>query len=256
MEQQHSQETILDTSASTSNNNINDSQIVSTSQPTTAESTGTVNYEHHSINISSNNVPQSTPNRSKLLKLVLPKFRGDVTQWRTFWDSFNRAIHTNSYLTMINKFNHLNSWLEGQALRAIQGLTLSESNYQVITIDILHQRLGKTQHIISTHMDELLKIPAFTTDKTLQLRLIYDKISINVRGLEALGVNLSQYGSLLIHVVMSKLPQEVWLQIARNTAQNIWEMSEPLSVIRKEVEAREISDAIKVTPEKTQGDPP
>ena len=92
VEQQHSQETILDTSASTSNN-INDSQIVSTSQPTTAESTGTVNYEHHSINISSNNVPQSTPNRSKLPKLVLTKFRGDVTQWRTFWDSFNSAIH-------------------------------------------------------------------------------------------------------------------------------------------------------------------
>ena len=208
MEQQHSQETILDTSASTSNNNINDSQIVSTSQPTTAESTGTVNYEHHSINISSNNVPQSTPNRSKLPKLVLPKFRGDVTQRRTFWDSFNSAINTHSYLTTIDNFNHLNSLLEGQALRAIQGLTLSESNYQA-AIDILNQRFGKTQHIIYTHMDELLKIPACTTDKTSQLRFIYDKISINVRGLEALGVNSSQYGSLLIPVVMSKLPQEV-----------------------------------------------
>ena len=220
VEQQHSQETILDTSASTSNNNINDSQIESTSQPTTAESTGTVNYEHHSLNISSNNVPQSTPNRSKLPKLVLPKFRGDVTQWRTFWDSFNSTIHTNSYLTTIDKFNHLNSLLEGQALRAIQGLTLSESNYQA-AIDILHQRFGKTQHIISTHMDELLKIPACTTGKTSQLRFIYDKISIIVRRLEALGVNSSQYGSLLIPVVMSKLPQEVRLQIARNTAQDM-----------------------------------
>ena len=133
--------------------------------------------------------------------------------------------------------------MEGQALRAIQGLTLTESNYQS-AIDILNQRFGKTQHIISTYIDQLLKIPACTTDNTSQLRFVYDKISINVRGLEALGVNSSQYGSLLIPVVMSKLPQDVRLQIARNTAQDVWEMSE-----RKEVEAREIGDGIKVTPE-------
>ena len=63
-------------------------------------------------------------------------------------------------------------------------------------------------------MDELLKIPGYTSDKTLQLRFVYDKISLNVRGLESLGVSSSQYGSLLIPVIMSKLPQEV----ARNTA--------------------------------------
>ena len=187
VEQQHSEGTVLDTSASTNNSNTNDSQSVSTIQPTTAESTGTVSNEQNLIN-SNNNVSLSTQNRSKLPKLVLPKFRGDLTQWKTFWDSFSSAIHTNSYLTTIDKFNHLNSLLEGQALRAIQELTLSESNYQA-AIDILKQRFGKTQHIISMHMDELLKIPACTTDKTSQLRFIYDKLSINVRGLESLGVN-------------------------------------------------------------------
>ena len=249
VEQQHSEETALETSANTNNSNTNDSESVSPSQPMTAESTGIVSNEQNSIN-----APLSTPNRSKLPKLVLPKFRGDVTQWRAFWDSFNSAIHSNSFLTKIDKFNHLNSLLEGQALRAIQGLTLSESNYQA-AIDILNQRFGNPQHIISTHMDELLKIPACTTDKTSQLRFMYDKISINVRGLEALGINSSQYGSLLIPVIMSKLPQDIRLQIARNTAQEVWEMSELLSVIQKEVEAREISDGIKVTLEKTKVTP-
>ena len=254
VEQQHSEETdqeTVETSANTNNSNTNDEEYVPPSQPMTAEPAGTVSIEQNSINLNNNSAPLPTPTRSKLPKLVLPKFRGDVTQWRAFWDSFNSAIHSNSFLTKIDKFNHLNSLLEGQALRAIQGLTLSESNYQA-AIDILNQRFGNPQHIISTHMDELLKIPAYTTDKTSQLRFMYDKISINVRGLEALGVNSSQYGSLLIPVIMSKLPQDVRLQIARNTAQDVWEMSELLSVIRKEVEAREISDGIKVTPEKTK----
>ena len=79
---------------------------------------------------------------------------------------------------------------------------------------------------------------------------MYDKISVNVRGLESLGVSSSQYGSLLIPVIMSKLPQEVQIQVARNTAQEVWQMSDILDVIRQEVEAREISEGVKVNADK------
>ena len=183
--------------------------------------------------------------QSKLPKFVLPKFKGDITQWRTFWDSFNSAVHTNQFLTNIDKFNHLNSLLEGQAKRSIQGLALSEQNYQA-AIDILQQRFGNQQLVISTHMDELLKIPACAGDKASQLRFVYDRISVNVRGLEALGVKASQYGSLLIPVLMSKLPQDIRLQIARKTSKEVWDISEILDVIRNEVEAREMSEGVKV----------
>ena len=229
-------------------------QALSTSQLSQAtEVTGTVN-QSNLINTESL-TPVLPQTRSKLPKLILPKFRGEITQWRPFWDSFNSAVHTNSYLSNIDKFNHLNSVLEGQASRAIQGLTLSESNYQA-AVELLHQRFGNPQHIISTHMDELLKIPACTGEKASQLRFLYDKISINVRGLEALGVNSSQYGSLLIPVVMSKLPQDVRIQIARNTSQGVWEMSPLLDVIRKEVEEREISESVRVCTEKPKGQNP
>ena len=79
---------------------------------------------------------------------------------------------------------------------------------------------------------------------------MYDKISVNVRGLESLGVSSGQYGSLLIPVIMSKLPQEVQIQVARNTAQEVWQMSDILDVIRQEVEAREISEGVKVNADK------
>jgi hypothetical protein len=102
-----------------------------------------------------------------LPKLVLPKFKGDITQWRTFWDSFNSAVRINQFLTNIDKFNHLNSLLEGQAKRSIQGLALTEQNYQA-AIDILQQRFGSQQLVISTHMDELLKIPPCAGDKALR----------------------------------------------------------------------------------------
>ena len=112
------------------------------------------------LQLSSNNVNTVTsPNyansvathdqpRAKLPKLVLPKFKGDVTQWQGFWDSYNSSIHTNPQLTQIDKFNHLHSLLEGQAARSIQGLTRTEANYNS-AIDLLHKRFGKPQNIIS-----------------------------------------------------------------------------------------------------------
>ena len=70
-------------------------------------------------------------------------------------------------------------------------------------------------------MDELLKIPEGTSDKASKLRFMYEKISVNVRGLESLDVSSSQYKSLLIPVIMSELLQEVRIQVARNTAQEV-----------------------------------
>lgn len=97
-------------------------------------------------------------------------------------------------------------------------------------------------------MDEMLKIPSYVRDNASQLRLVYDKISVNVRGLESLGslgVSSTQYGSLLIPVFLSKLPHEIRVQIARNTAREVWDMSELLEVIRQEFEALEVSEGVK-----------
>ncbi len=159
-----------------------------------------------SINTINTSTGGSYISRPKLPKLVLPKFKGEITSYRTFWDTFESAVHKNAGLSKIDKFNYLNSLLEGRALRAVQGLTVSEDNYEA-AVEILQQRFGKPQQIISAHMDELMKIPACTVaDKPSQLRFIYDKISVHTRGLASLGVNSKQYGSLLIPVIMAKLP--------------------------------------------------
>ena len=64
-------------------------------------------------------------------------------------------------------------------------------------------------------MDELLKLPTCAGDRATSLRRIYDKINVHVRRLNALRINFRQYGSLLIPVIMSKLPGDIRLHIAR-----------------------------------------
>ena len=60
--------------------------------------------------ISSRNTQLSSTNplttvRSKLPKLILPKFKGDVTSYRSFWEIFESTVHNNMQLTIIDKFN-------------------------------------------------------------------------------------------------------------------------------------------------------
>ena len=61
---------------------------------------------------------------------------------------------------------------------------------------------------------------------------------------------MDQYGSLLIPVIMSKLPSEIRLQIARNSKDSVWKIDELLSVTKIEVEAREASEMTKTSEER------
>jgi len=81
---------------------------------------------------------------------------------------------------------------------------------------------------------------------------MYDKIHANVRGLEALGVKAEEYGSFLIPIIMAKLPSEVRLQIARVTTRDVWQVDELFQVIKCEVEARELSDSVRVSEGKSE----
>ena len=62
----------------------------------------------------------------------------EVTQFRSFWDSFESTVHTNTDLTKIDKFNYLVSLLKGTASRAIAGLPITEENYNA-AVDIINK---------------------------------------------------------------------------------------------------------------------
>ena len=150
-------------------------------------------------------------------------------------------------LSAIERFNYLISLLEGAAYRAVQGLAITEDNYNS-AIELLHERFGKPQQIISAHMDELLKIQGCNdSDQHSSLRYVYDKITVHIRGLASLGVDSAQYGSLLIPIVMAKVLSELRLRIARVTKESVWKIDELLEVIRQEVEARGFSERVKVS---------
>jgi hypothetical protein len=101
-------------------------------------------------------------------------------------------------------------------------------------------------------MDELSQLPTCSGSKPAELRLICDKVEVNVRGLESLGETSDKYGSFLIPIIMSKLPPDVRLQIARVTTKDVWQIEQVFNVLKSEVQVREMSSNLKIRDSSTQ----
>jgi len=94
----------------------------------------------------------------KLPKLDLTSFGGNKLKWVAFWDAFECSVHSNKKLPKIEKFNYLLTKLYGEAKKVVEGLSLSNLNYDV-AIEILKERFGNTQYIVNLLYKELINIP-------------------------------------------------------------------------------------------------
>ena len=174
----------------------------------------------------------------KLPKIVLKKFDGNQTNFQSFWDSYYTTIHENEDISDVNKMAYLFGLLERPAYSAVKGFTMTSGNYKEV-IDVLHERFGSKDVIISSLMDALLKLPLVNNSDTKRLRSVCNLIEKNIGGLKTLGISSKEYGSLLLPILMSRLPQEFKLILTRNVPKDKWSLDSLLLAFKEELKARE-----------------
>uniref|UniRef100_A0A7M5WXV2 DUF1758 domain-containing protein n=1 Tax=Clytia hemisphaerica TaxID=252671 RepID=A0A7M5WXV2_9CNID len=176
---------------------------------------------------------------SRLPKIELPTFKGDPLKWQGFWDQFKISIHENERINDIDRFNFLKKYLAGEALDSIKGLTLNSDNYKE-AIEILCERYGNEQVLISSHMQSLLRIQKIRSkDNIKSLRTLYNHVESCVRNLKALKLEAKGYGSLLIPILKEKLPDELKIVISRKFGSSIWTLDLLLTYLNEELRALE-----------------
>ena len=144
----------------------------------------------------------------------------------------------------IDKFSYLKSFLSDSALQSINGLSLNATNYKE-AIDILHQRYGNKQVLISAHMQKLEKLPTIKSSNDISgLRKMYDQTEVCVRNLKALNIDIATYGAILVPFLNGKLPSEIRVILSRNFQNDIWQLDDMLKILKREVEAKERSFSI------------
>ncbi|XP_053378517.1 uncharacterized protein LOC123533242 [Mercenaria mercenaria] len=160
----------------------------------------------------------------RLPKLTLTVFSGNIIEWQSFWDAYESTVHLNPNLSEVQKFNYLKNQLEGSAAQTIHGFALTNANY-IQAINLLKERYRQKHKIVHTYMQTLLNIPA--PSYTLHgLRNYIDKLESYIRGLESLGECQSNYGTLLVPVIIDKLPAEIRKNLAREHGSDNWQLDE------------------------------
>ena len=212
------------------------------------ESHQNVTYANNSSTHASNASRSSYSEYHKLPKLNLPTFAGNILNWQAFWDSYDTAVHSNPTLSEVQKFNYLKSLLQDEAYRTITGFALTNANYDK-AISLLHGRYGQNHKIVQTYMQSLLEVPAPVYSLS-SLRNFYDETETYVRGLESLGQTNESYGSLLVPVVLNKLPTEIRQNLARIHKSTNWTLDNLRNAIYDEVNVLEASQK----PEKLRND--
>jgi len=180
--------------------------------------------------------------KAKLPKLELKKFAGNVAQWQEFWDAFKSAIHNDKELANVDKFKYLRSLLEQPARSVIAGLPLTDADY-ITAIDLLEKRYAKPSIIKRAHMNELLNLtPVYNERNVVRLRALHDKIESHFRSLDALGIAEECYSSIVVPVLMEKIPESLRYNMIRfsDASSHLdWSVKEPTQAFEKELEVRE-----------------
>ena len=184
---------------------------------------------------------QSREIKVKLPKLEIKKFSGKVQDWSEFWDSFKSAIDNDPDLANIDKFKYLRSFLEELPRRVIAGLSLTEANYSS-AVEILKERYAKPTVIKRAHINELVNMqPVFNERSQVRLKNFYDDVETHFRGLKALDVDQDTYSSIVVPVLMDKLPESIRLNMIRfGEGDHLeWDLEEMLEALKKEIDIRE-----------------
>ena len=132
---------------------------------------------------------QQTVPEVNLPKLDIGNFSGSVLEWTSFNEKFKAHIDKKP-LPNVTKFTYLLSALKGEARGVIQGLAVTDTNYQVAK-RLLKERFERKEPIRFAHIQALLNLSSMLRGQknVTSLWTWKDSLVSHIRSLEGLGVD-------------------------------------------------------------------
>ena len=131
--------------------------------------------------------PSAEGSGVKLPKLAVPKFDGDIVNWRTFREQFCVSIHDRSHLTDLKKLAYLRySLKDGSAKNVIEGLSRSGDCYKE-AIDSLKTKYDRPRLIHQTHVKKIIEAATLKDSSGRELCRLHNTVQQHIRALKAMG---------------------------------------------------------------------
>ncbi|XP_055604061.1 uncharacterized protein LOC129752297 [Uranotaenia lowii] len=158
----------------------------------------------NATSISQSQSASGNTSRVKLPEIRLPSFSGKIREWITFRDSFRSLIHDNEHLTSMDKFTYLRSSLQGDALKEINNIELSEANYDVAW-KTLQVRYENKKLIVKAHLDALFALEPLKKENYDGLNFLISEFEKNLMMLQKIGEPTKSWSTILVYMLCSRL---------------------------------------------------
>ncbi|XP_060846165.1 uncharacterized protein LOC132925818 [Rhopalosiphum padi] len=212
------------------------------------KSTTTVHNTAHTMYCSANSCCSGATAAMKLAPIDVPKFSGAYEEWSAFHDIYIAMIHNNPGIDEIQRFFHLRSCLKDEAAQVIMYIETTAANYNVAWSSVV-ARYNNKKVLVQSHTKELFDIPAIN-EEAGQLRKLIDQLNGHISALETLGEKPKEWGSILLHLIATKLDSstlKAWETVSpKNEIPKVQVLLEFLKKKFKIIEAVETSSNINV----------
>ncbi|XP_073948766.1 uncharacterized protein [Choristoneura fumiferana] len=151
----------------------------------------------------------------KLPKIVIPIFSGNYSEWVTFKDLFESLVHNNSTIKDVEKLHYLKGYLTGEAELLLRQIPISNANYSKCW-ELLKQRYDNKRFICNMILKRFLSQKNAAVESSTFLKELIDTSSDCLSALANIGVDVSTWDAIVIHLLTLKLDQETRKQ---------WELS-------------------------------
>lgn len=121
----------------------------------------------------------------KLPKISLVSYSGAPNKWTQFYDTFSSLVDNNKSLSNVQKFHYLQDTLKDSAAEVIEGLELTDANYDVAW-SLLKERFQNKKLIINSHMQQLFNLSSISKASASALRQLECNFLKNYRSLKNL----------------------------------------------------------------------
>jgi len=142
----------------------------------------------------------------KLSTIEIPKFGGQITEFKHFHDTFNRLIINNQTLDDVQKFHYLLSTVTNEAHQLIQNLPVTQHNFHVAW-NLLCDRYNNERLIAAAHVKSLLSLPVINKESATDLRALINQFQSNLNAIKALDLSIPLHEVLLSQILIEHVDE-------------------------------------------------
>ncbi len=156
-------------------------------------------FGQSTFNMEGNSVFNSA---SKLPKIPLPTFNGDLSTFLDFKAQFESMVDSDPSILPVHKLYYLKASLTGTAADVIRDVQLTDGSYAAAWAAVI-KRFENKRAIIRAHFNHLFALKKITTET--QIRSLLDRVDSTLRSLKIAGLPTDSWSALISYFVSTKL---------------------------------------------------